>query len=65
MKRAGSAWVVVFVCLGLSALAPAGESAGQVCGVFPADNIWIFTTIYKPILRLLSMTGSCLFRISQ
>jgi hypothetical protein len=40
MKRAGSAWVVVFVCLGLSVLAPAGESAGQVCGVFPADNIW-------------------------
>ena len=40
MKGTASAWVVVFFCLALWGLAPAGESAGQICAVFPADNVW-------------------------
>ncbi|MFZ0931939.1 MAG: hypothetical protein WAN11_25295 [Syntrophobacteraceae bacterium] len=40
MKREGSAWAIVFFCMILSGLAPARESAGQTCAVFPANNIW-------------------------
>ncbi len=40
MKRAGSLWAIVFFCMILSGLAPARESAGQTCAVFPANNIW-------------------------
>jgi hypothetical protein len=40
MKRAGSAWVIVFFCMVLSGLALTVESAGQTCGVFPANNVW-------------------------
>ncbi len=40
MKRKGYVWAIVFFCMILSGLATAGESAGQACPVFPANNIW-------------------------